>query len=150
MKRNLAWLGLSLFVLGAVAPAQGVALRKDAVVHLGSATNTTAPASIDKDKGKEATPEWKTIQSEGGKKGTARYKLLVAEMDKRIRAAVKAVASSGSHDLVVGKGGVENVRGKDVADITTEVIGKLETMAEQVGRLEESLTGEVGLLPSSP
>lgn len=149
MKRNLAWLGLCLFVLGAVAPAQGVALKKDAVVYFGSASNTTAPASIDEEKVKEATQEWKTIQSEGVKKGTARYKLLVAEMDKRIRTAVKAVAGSASHDLVVGKGGVENARGKDVADITAEVIGKLEAMPERVGTLEESLTGGAGLLPSS-
>jgi hypothetical protein len=149
MKRNLAWFGIGLFVCLGALPAQGVGLKKDAVVYCGSASNSTAPAAIDDDKVREATPEWKTIQSEGVKKGTARYKLLIAEMDKRIRAAVKAAAGRTSHDLVVNKGDVEDARGKEVADLTADVIARLETMAAPLTMLEESLTGETGALPSS-
>ena|ERR1041384_4801971 len=148
MKRNLAWFGIGLFVLLGPAPAQGVGLKKDAVVYCGSASNTTAPACIDEEKVRDATPEWKTIQSEGVKKGTARYKLLVADMHKRIRAAVKAAAGHTSHDLVVNRGDVEDARGKDVVDLTSEVIARLE-QSEGAPMLEESLTGGAGMLPSS-
>jgi hypothetical protein len=148
MKRNLAWFGIGWLVLLGAAPAQGVGLKKDAVVYCGSASNTTAPATIDDEKVRDATPEWKTIQSEGVKKGTARYKLLVADMHKRIRAAVKAAAGHTSHDLVVNRGDIEDARGKEVADLTAEVIARLE-QSDGTAMLEESLTGETGVLPSS-
>src|SRR5256885_16403086 len=49
MKRNLAWFGIGLFVFLGAIPAQGVALKKDAVVYCGCASNSTAPATIDDD-----------------------------------------------------------------------------------------------------
>ena len=149
MKRNLAWLSVGLFLLAGMAPGQGIALKKDAVVYFGSASNTTAPATIDLEKVREATPEWKTIQADGVKKGSARYKLLIAEMDKRIRAAVKSAAGHASHDLVVSKGDVEDARGKDLVDLTAEVISRLDSLAADETTREESLTGAAGLLPSS-
>lgn len=102
-----------------------VALKKDASVYIGSASNTTAPATIDVSKVREATPEWKTIQAEGVRPGSARYLLLDAEMDKRIRAAVRAAAADNGKDLVVAAGDIDDKKGKEVADLTASVIGKL-------------------------
>lgn len=121
-------LTLLLFLLVGVAVGSlraQVDLKSDAVVYFGSATNTTAPAMVDEDKVREATAEWQTIKSEGVRKGSARYKILMAEADKRIRQAVRDVASTHSKDLVVRSGDVTNAKGKDVADITSEVVEKL-------------------------
>lgn len=116
----------AILTLGAQATAQGVELRRDAAVYFGSASNTTAPASIDEDQVREATPEYRKIESEGIRKGTARYKILMAEMDKRIRAAVRTTVSETKNDLVVRDGDVLDARGKEVADITDDVIDHLE------------------------
>lgn len=102
-----------------------VDLKSDAVVYFGSASNTTAPAYVDEDRVRDATPECQTIRNEGVRKGSARYKILMAEADKRIRQAVKDVASARSKDLVVRSGDVTDAKGKDVADITNEVVEKL-------------------------
>lgn len=132
MRRHLAALGLilGLVVTADVEAQKGVSLKSGAVIYCGSASNTTAPATIDEQKVREATPEWQTIQSEGVKKGSARYKLLSAEMDKRIREAVKTAAGEQSRDLVVRDGDVEDARGREVADITTQVIARLQTMPD--------------------
>jgi Skp family chaperone for outer membrane proteins len=125
MFRSLALLvSLVIANLGGSLQAQ-VDLKSDAVVYFGSASNTTAPASIDEDKVREATPEWQTIKAEGVRKGSARYKILMAEADKRIREAVRDVASTNSKDLVVRSGDVSDAKGKDVIDITNEVVEKL-------------------------
>ncbi|MBK8100840.1 MAG: hypothetical protein IPK26_27450 [Planctomycetes bacterium] len=102
-----------------------VTLNGDAVVYFGAAANTSAPASIDETKVKEATTEWQTIQAEGVRPGSARYRLLAAEMDKRIREAVKNVAAGASKDLVVRSGDVANAQGKEIVDLTDKVIAKL-------------------------
>lgn len=114
----MAWL------LSGLLAAQ-IDLNSDAVVYVGSAANTTAPASIDETKVKEATTEWQTIQAEGVRPGSARYRLLAAEMDKRIREAVKNAASAASKDLVVRSGDVSNAQGKEIVDLTDKVIAKL-------------------------
>lgn len=125
MIRLLALL-FSLAVLAFAAPLQAqVDLKGDALVYCGSASNTTAPASIDEDRARQATPEWQTIKNEGVRKGSARYKLLIAEADKRIRTAAREVASSRGKDLVVRAGDVADAKGKDVVDITDAVVDKL-------------------------
>lgn len=115
---------LSAWLFASAGLAQ-VDLNSDAVVYFGSAANTSAPASIDETKVKEATAEWQTIQAEGVRPGSARYRLLAAEMEKRIRDAVKSVAGAASKDLVVRSGDVANAHGKDVVDLTDKVIAKL-------------------------
>lgn len=102
-----------------------VELKSEAVLYFGNASNTTAPATVDEDKVREATAEWQTIKSEGVRKGSARYKILMAEADKRIREAVRDVASTRSKDLVVRAGDVADAKGKDVVDITNDVVEKL-------------------------
>ena len=111
--------------LCAFATVAQVDLNSDAVVYFGAAANTSAPASINETKVKEATTEWQTIQAEGVRPGSARYRLLTAEMDKRIREAVKNAATAASKDMVVRSGDVANANGKDVVDLTDKVIAKL-------------------------
>lgn len=113
-----------VLVLAAAGVAQ-VGLKQDAVIYFGSAANTSAPATLDEAKVRDATPEWRTIQAEGVKPGSARYRLLVADMEKRIRGAVKAAAGGLGRDLVVRSGDIEDRQGKDVTDVTDEVISKL-------------------------
>jgi Skp family chaperone for outer membrane proteins len=121
---RIARLAAALLISAACALAQ-VELKSDAVVFFGSASNTSAPATIDEQRVREATPEWKTIQSEGVRRGSARYRLLMAEMDKRIRDAARNAASSSSKDLVVRKGDIDDDQGKTVADLTSDVIANL-------------------------
>jgi Skp family chaperone for outer membrane proteins len=121
----IALLSLALAAPNAIAQ---VKLKGSAVVYCGAASQTSAPASIDEKRVRDATPEWQTIRSEGVKHGSARYALLVAEADKRIKEAVKAASSDAGKDLVVRSGDVEDAQGKDVADITDQVIAKLSTV----------------------
>ena len=109
----------------AAAALAQVDLKQDAVTYFGSASNTSAPATIDEAKVREATPEWQTIQADGVRRGSARYILLVAEMDKRIRAAAQKAAADASKDLVVRAGDISNARGKSATDLTAQVIAKL-------------------------
>lgn len=114
----------SLLISASSAMAQ-VDLKSDAVVYFGSASNTSAPAVIDEQKVREATPEWQTIQAEGVRRGSARYMLLVAEMDRRIRTAAQSAAAASSKDLVVRSGDITNANGKTSVDLTNDVIAKL-------------------------
>lgn len=111
--------------LMAVSLAGQVDVKQDAVVYVGSASNTSAPATIDEVKVREATPEWQKIQAEGVRRGSARYILLVGEMDKRIRAAAQKAATAASKDLVVRSGDITNDHGKTVTDLTASVIQNL-------------------------
>lgn len=112
-------------LLCSAAATSQVDVKADAVVYFGSASNTSAPATIDEQKVREATPEWQTIQSEGVRRGTARYILLTAEMDKRIRDAAQKAAAAASKDLIVRSGDITNARGKTATDLTTNVIALL-------------------------
>ncbi len=123
--RQLVLMVLMCFLVAGSAVGQ-VGLRSGAVVYFGSASNTSSPATLDEAKVREATPEWRTIQADGVKKGSARYQLLVGEMDRRIREAVRTAAGRAGRDLVVRKGDVEDARGKDVVDMTDQVLGHLD------------------------
>lgn len=119
-------LPIAVALLSASQTLAQVELKQDAVVYCGSASNTSAPATIDEAKVREATPEWQTIQAEGVRRGSARYILLVAEMDKRIRVAAQKAAQGDGRDLVVRKGDISDDRGKQVADLTKSVIDSLD------------------------
>ncbi len=112
-------------LLACTATAQ-VTLKRGAVVYFGSSSNTSAPAVIDLDKVKEVTEEWKTIEAESIDVDSARGKQLVRKMNKRIRAAVKEIATDESRDLVVRKDDISDKQGRDVADLTDKVIEKIE------------------------
>jgi hypothetical protein len=117
---------LLVFLSGLSVPGLAqVTLKDAAVVYFGCASNATAPATLDEAKVREATPEWQTIKNEDVKKGTARYKILVADMDKRIREAVKSVATKDGRDVVVRSGDIDDAKGKTVTDITDAVVAKL-------------------------
>lgn len=126
---HLVVAGLALVLAGAAPEvrAQGIAVKRNAVVLYGSTSNTTKPATIDYKRVMKKTPEYRTIRSEGVRKGSARYDLLMAAMRKRIKRAAKAAAQAGSYDCVVRKGDVKDARGLEVADLTDEVIGELES-----------------------
>jgi hypothetical protein len=109
--------------------AQGVELKRGAMVLVGSAANCTQPAEIDYKKVRDKTPEWKTIRAEGVPADSARYDLLVSEMNKRIKAASRKVAEDAGNDCVLCKGDVVDARGQQVADVTDKVIEQLETDA---------------------
>ena len=116
---------LGFALLAGVLTAQ-VTLKRGAVVYHGSAANTTAPATIDEKKVREATVEWQTIESEGIDLKSARGKQLVQKMNQRVREAVKSVATDESRDLVVRKNDIADDQGREVVDLTDEVVSKLE------------------------
>ncbi len=113
-------------VLLALPAAAQVKLKRGAVVYSGSATNTSAPATIDEAKVRESTQEWKQMQSEGIDPDSAQGKQILGKMNARIRSAVKDVAADESRDLVVRKDDISDTQGKDVADLTDKVIDKLD------------------------
>jgi|SwirhirootsSR3_FD_contig_31_25452294_length_559_multi_3_in_0_out_0_2 hypothetical protein len=117
-------LALAIAIVPGFVRAQ-VDLKTDHVVYFGSASNTSAPATIDEQKVREATPEWQTILADGVRRGSARYILLVADMDKRIRDAAQKAAAAASKDLVVRSGDITNNHGKSVTDLTASVIQNL-------------------------
>ena len=123
--RNVVSAAAAMLMLCAIAPAQ-VTLKRAHVVYFGSAANTSAPATIDEEKVRDATKEWQKIESEGIDKDSAQGKQLVQKMNSRIREAVKAVAGDESRDLVVRTDDITDTRGRDVVDLTEKVVEKLE------------------------
>ncbi len=117
--------GLSLLIGLAGSLDAQVSVKKGAVVYVGSASNTSAPATINETKVKEATKEWQKIQSEGIDPDSAHGKQLITQMNNSIRDAVKAVASSEGRDLVTRSGDITDRQGRDVVDLTSKVIEKL-------------------------
>jgi hypothetical protein len=107
-------------------PAQGVGLKNNALVFYGEASNCTQPAVMDFKKVAEATPEHKKIKAESIDKDSAQYKLLASAMLKRIKKACKAVAEELSKDLVVRAGDISDQRGLAEADLTEQIVKKLE------------------------
>lgn len=119
-------LALVTFVLCSAAPlAAQVTVKKGAVVYTGSASNTSAPATIDETKVRDASKEWQKIQSEGIDPESAQGKQLLAQMHNKIREAVKAVAAAESRDLVTRASDITDKQGRDVVDVTDKVIAKL-------------------------
>lgn len=110
--------------LSALVSAQ-VTLRKGAKVYHGSASNTTAPATVQETKVRASTPEWQKIEDEGIDPQSARGKQLITRMNTRIRRAIKAVADSESCDLVTRKKDLKDDRGRTVVDLTSKVIDKI-------------------------
>jgi hypothetical protein len=115
------------FALAASAWAQGIETKSGAQILFGSAANCSKPATIDVDKVRKATPEWRTIKADGVPRSSARYDLLVAEMNQRIQSACKDVAQGGGHDCVLSKCDLADAKGLKVTDITDEVVRKLES-----------------------
>ncbi|MBL8750849.1 MAG: hypothetical protein JNK78_16935 [Planctomycetes bacterium] len=116
---------MSLLIGLAGSLAAQVTVKKGAVLYVGSASNTSAPATINETKVKEATKEWQKIQSEGIDPDSAHGKQLITQMNNSIRDAVKAVASSEGRDLVTRSGDITDRQGRDVVDLTSKVIDKL-------------------------
>ena len=115
---------LVLAFLAAPLLAQ-VGIRAGAVVYQGSASNTSAPATIDEARVREATPEWKKMQAEGIDPSSAQGKQLVVKMNNRIQDAVRSVASAENRDMVTRKDDITDQQGKDVADLTDKVASKV-------------------------
>tara|TARA_R110002072_G_scaffold302737_2_gene488227 strand:- start:55623 stop:56003 length:381 start_codon:yes stop_codon:yes gene_type:complete len=111
--------------LASVVSAQ-VTLKKGAVVYLGSAANTTAPAAVVEKKVRAATPEWQKIEYQSIDPGSARGKQLISRMNERIRKAVRSVANSESHDLVTRKKDLKDARGRKVVELTDLVVRKIQ------------------------
>jgi Skp family chaperone for outer membrane proteins len=95
------------------------------VVYVGSASNTSAPAIVDEAKLRDATAEWQRIQSEGIDPDSAQGKQLIVRMNQRIRDAVKGIAESQGRDMVVRKGDITDRQGRDVVDLTDQVVSRL-------------------------
>lgn len=114
-----------LAVLCAVSLPAQVSLKKKAVVYVGSAANTTAPATLDAAKVRLATPEWQKIQRSGIDPNSARGKQLITKMNQRIRQAVKSVADAEGRDMVTRKKDMKDDRGRDVMDLTDLVVSEI-------------------------
>jgi DNA-binding MarR family transcriptional regulator len=116
-------------VLLALLPLQSllaqVTVKSGAVVYHGSASNTSAPATIDEAKVKEATPEWKKMQAEGIDPDSAQGKQLVVRMNTRIQDAVRSVAAAENRDLVTRKDDISDRQGRDIVDLTDKVAKKV-------------------------
>lgn len=117
---------LSLFLAGPVL-AQGIETRPGAVVLFGNSGNCSQPATINFTKVQKATPEYRTIRSEGVRKGSARHDLLTSQMNARIERAVAAAADGEGRDCVVRKGDIKDKKGLSVVDLTQAVIGELDS-----------------------
>jgi len=119
---------LSLVLL-ALLPLQSllaqVTVKSGAVVYHGSASNTSAPATIDEAKVKEATPEWKKMQAEGIDPDSAQGKQLVVRMNTRIQDALRSVAAAENRDLVTRKDDISDRQGRDIVDLTDKVAKKV-------------------------
>jgi len=119
---------LSLVLL-ALLPLQSllaqVTVKSGAVVYHGSASNTSAPATIDEVKVKEATAEWKKMQAEGIDPDSAQGKQLVIRMNTRIQDAVRNVAAAENRDLVTRKDDISDRQGRDIVDLTDKVAKKV-------------------------
>ena len=115
-----------LSLLFATSAMGQVSLKKKAVVYVGSAANTSAPATVLETKVRGATPEWKKIKAEGIDTTSARGKQLITKMNQRIRKAVQAVADSEGRDMVTRAKDMKDDRGKPVADLTDLVVTELE------------------------
>ncbi len=117
---------LFAFLVLAVLPLVAqVGVKKGAVVYHGSASNTSAPATISESKVKEATPEWKRIQAESIDTDSAQGKQLLVQMNNRIREAAKSVAEAEGRDMVARKDDITDAQGRDVIDLTDKVIAKV-------------------------
>lgn len=108
-----------------VSLACQVTVKRGAVVFHGSASNTSAPATIQESKVRDATREWQKIQSEGVDPDSAQGKQLIAQMNGKIRDAVKAAATAEGRDMVARKGDITDAQGHDVVDLTDKVIANL-------------------------
>lgn len=117
------------FMLAAGVTAQGVELKSGAQVWSGSASTCSQPSTVRFDALRDATPEWKTIRAEGVRKDSARYSLLWSQMNDRIRAACQKAAEDAARDCVVTVGDIKNANGLSVADLTADVVRKLESGA---------------------
>lgn len=119
---------LSLVLL-ALLPLQSllaqVTVRSGAVVYHGSASNTSAPATIDEAKVREATPEWKKMQAEAIDPDSAQGKQLMVRMNTRIQDAVRSVAAAENRDLVTRKDDISDRQGREVTDLTDKVAKKV-------------------------
>lgn len=119
---------LSLVLL-ALLPLQSllaqITVKSGAVVYHGSASNTSAPATIDEAKVKEATPEWKKMQAEAIDPDSAQGKQLVVRMNTRIQDAVRSVAAAENRDLVTRKDDISDRQGRDIVDLTDKVAKKV-------------------------
>ena len=122
-----ATLLLAVLATAASTFAQGIEVKRRAMVLFGSTRSCSRPATIDYKRAQKATPEYRTIRSEGVRKGTARYDLLAAEMTRRINAAVARVAEADNCDCVVRKGDIKDRKGLKVQDLTSDVVDELES-----------------------
>ena len=119
-------LGSALVALTLAWPvAAQVTLKRGAIVYHGSASNTSAPATINEVRVRDSTREWQKIQAEGIDTDSAHGKQLIAQMNARIRDAVKAVASAESRDMVARKDDIADRQGREVVDITDKVVSQL-------------------------
>jgi len=115
----------SVLLFLAVPLLAQVTVKKGAVVYVGSASNTTAPATVKESKIKEATPEWKKIQAESIDVDSAQGKQLLVQMNNRIREAIKDVAKAESRDMVTRGCDITDKQGRDVVDLTDKVVAKV-------------------------
>lgn len=102
-----------------------VTVKRGAVVYHGSASNTTAPATIDEKAVRESTPEWRKMQDEDIDPESAHGKQLIVKMNQRIREAVKSVATAESRDMVTRKQDMKDGQGREVVDLTQKVVDKI-------------------------
>ena len=111
-------------LLSAVLTAQ-VTVRRGAVVYHGSASHTTAPATVVEKTVREATPEGQKMVDEDIDPDSARGKQLLVKMNQRIRQAIKSVAATESRDMVTRKEDLTDDQGRDVVDLTDLVVDKI-------------------------
>ena len=126
MRLNTFALSTLLACLCAAPAFAQVTLKRGAVVYCGSAANTSAPATVDHEKVRDATPEWQKIENEGIDPDSARGRQLITKMNSRIRKAVRSVATDEGRDLVTRESDVQDDQGREVVDLTDEVVSKLQ------------------------
>ena len=116
---------LTAVLMTCIALRAQISLTKEHVVYLGCAAVTTSPATLDEAEVRRATPEWRIIEQQQVDLTSARGRQLVSRMNRRIREAVRVAAVECGCDLVTRAQDVADHRGRDVADLTTQVASLL-------------------------
>ena len=119
------WIRWTVALLACAALRSQVSLQKAPVVYLGCPAVSTLPATLVEADVRRATPEWQLIERQQVDKTSARGRQLLSRMNRRIREAVRAVAVAAGRDLVIRARDLADPRGRDVADLTAEVIAAL-------------------------
>jgi len=115
----LAGFVAAVVLVAGVSASAGIDRSK---VYLGNPESFNSPAEINASEVFEAIPEYRQIRQEKISPDDARYWLLMNKANKRFYRALKTVSKTCGYDLIAEIGTIGVYRGKNVPDVTGDVI----------------------------